>query len=117
VKKWAKWVATASAAILLIAGGRMSKTVKAVVDEGPKIARLGNAIVAVQGRVRGTPEGDELNAAFNDLWIMRHYGANPPPWLAATTKASPGTLPIPSSQSPMDLDSLRTKIAGGGGRP
>lgn len=104
MSKWIKRI-TATLAVLALAGGAFWQ---GMATEAAKFSRFVDASVAVYALVKDTPQGAELKAAYEQLWIAGKIKELKP---SASVKASSFDI-----HAPISADELRTKIAGGEGR-
>ncbi|HQM53614.1 MAG TPA: hypothetical protein PLI86_10935 [bacterium] len=95
----------ATLAVLALAGGAFWQ---GMATEAAKFSRFVDASVAVYALVKDTPQGAELKAAYEQLWIAGKIKELKP---SASVKASSFDI-----HAPISADELRTKIAGGEGR-
>lgn len=65
MKKAAKWIGAIAAAAALIGGGMW----KGMAIEASKFSRFVSAAAGAYELVKDTPEGAELKAAYEQLWI------------------------------------------------
>lgn len=106
---WVKRTAT----VLAVAGMVGGAFWKGMANEAARFSRFVEASVAVYGLVKDTPQGKELKAAYDELWIAGKVKAVLP---AAQSDAAPtmarvaGESPCPT---PVDIDTLRNMIGAG----
>jgi hypothetical protein len=101
MKAWVK-KAVAVLAVAAMVGGAFWQ---GAAREAAKFSRFVDASVSVYGLVKDTPQGAELKAAYEELWIAGKIKALKP--------VAPVQLSALAYPTPVSIDDLRTKIAGG----